>query len=55
MKIGRRSPECDEDVIYTTQVSASGGYGPDLLPDVGGFLGLSKKFDLYICGNCGYT
>ncbi len=54
MKKNRKCPECGSRKIYTKKVSASGGYGPDLLPGVGGLF-KGKKFQLYICSDCGFV
>ncbi len=54
MKFSKSCPECNSLEIYTKSVNAVGGYGPDLLPNVGGFFS-KKQFQIYICGNCGYT
>ena len=39
--------------MYYKEVGARGGYGPDLLP-IGGFWS-SPKFQLWVCGKCGFT
>lgn len=54
MKIKKSCPECGGIEIYTKAVGATGGYGPDLLPGVGGFFS-KKQFELYICAKCGHT
>jgi hypothetical protein len=47
-------PHCRGTDIYHRQVDASGSYGPDLLPDIGGWLD-NGHFDLYVCGSCGHA
>ena len=42
---------CGGTESYSREVSARGGYGPDLLP-VGGFF-KQPKFLLRVCGGCG--
>ncbi len=55
MKNSKKCPECGSRRIYTKKVSVlNGGYGPDLLPGVGGLF-KGRKFQLYICGDCGLT
>ena len=38
----------------TKAVSAGGGYAPNYLPGLGGFIG-SEKFHVVLCGDCGLT
>lgn len=47
-------PECDGSEFYSREVSATGGYGPDLLPGTGGFFHRGK-FRICVCGRCGYV
>ncbi|MCL4275536.1 MAG: hypothetical protein QY328_11830 [Anaerolineales bacterium] len=54
MKFHKKCPECGNDEIYAKTVGARGGYGPDLLPGVGGFWA-GGKFEIYVCGKCGYS
>ncbi len=50
-----RCPECGGEDIYAQLVSAFGGYGPDLLPNLGALsLFKGKNLEMYICGRCGY-
>lgn len=43
-------PTCNSDELYTKEVDATGGGGPNLLP-LGAFrLG---KFNIVVCGQCG--
>ncbi|UCD51673.1 MAG: hypothetical protein JSW27_03395 [Phycisphaerales bacterium] len=49
----QQCPECDGVEFYSREVSAKGGYGPDLLPGTGWFF--SAKFRLCICARCGYV
>lgn len=53
MKFHKKCPECGSDEIYAKVVNAVGGYGPNLLPGVGGFWG--GKFEIYVCGKCGHS
>jgi len=53
VKITKQCPECGSRGIYTTQVAARGGYGPDLLPGVHPWY-RTGKLDVYVCGKCGY-
>ena len=56
MKYKKVCPECGGTEIFAKTVGAVGGHGPDLLPDIGiEYLFKGKYFELYICGNCGYT
>jgi predicted nucleic-acid-binding Zn-ribbon protein len=41
---------CGSPDLYVKEVSAKGGYGPDLLPI--GFWA-NPKFEIHVCGNCG--
>jgi predicted nucleic-acid-binding Zn-ribbon protein len=54
VKTTKTCPSCGGREIYFRTVGARGGYGPDLLPKVGGLL-RGGKFELYICGTCGFT
>jgi hypothetical protein len=49
----RSCKNCGSTEIYFKDVTARGGYGPDLLP-IGGFWS-SPKFQLRVCGSCGLT
>ena len=42
---------CGSTELFSQEVSARGGYGPDLLP-VGGFFN-APKFHIRVCGGCG--
>lgn len=53
MKAKRNCSECGESNLYTTTVSAGGGYAPDLLPGAHPWW-KGGKLDLYVCGACGY-
>lgn len=55
MKLTGQCPVCGGREIYVVVVGAYGGYGPDLLPKIGGFMGGDKKYEQYICGHCGYA
>jgi hypothetical protein len=49
-------PSCEGTNIYVTrnEVSARGGYGPDLLPGLGYLLG-SARMHVLVCEDCGST
>ena len=47
-------PACASKQMYTTRTSASGTYGPNLLPRLGRLFQFAK-FDVYLCGACGHT
>ncbi|HET8625940.1 MAG TPA: zinc ribbon domain-containing protein [Thermomicrobiales bacterium] len=47
-------PECGGTDFYVEEVAATGAYGPNLLPGIGGFFD-KAEFTLYVCGTCGYT
>jgi predicted nucleic-acid-binding Zn-ribbon protein len=56
MKTINRCSECGSDEIYAHAISASGGYGFDLLSKLGGHNPLfnGKKLEIYVCAQCGY-
>jgi predicted nucleic-acid-binding Zn-ribbon protein len=47
-------PTCGGQNLYWTRTDASGGYGPTLLPGLGGFL-RSPQFFIVVCADCGLT
>jgi predicted nucleic-acid-binding Zn-ribbon protein len=47
-------PECGRQNTFTTITSAGGGYGPMLLPNLGGFMRF-PKFEVVVCADCGLT
>jgi predicted nucleic-acid-binding Zn-ribbon protein len=48
-------PNCGNGNLFeSVEVSAGGGYAPNYLPGLGGFL-LSAKFVLITCEDCGLT
>lgn len=51
---GQPCPECDGIELYSREVNASGGYGPNLLPGTG-HLFVGGKFRLCVCARCGYV
>lgn len=55
MKHTKKCPECGGTDIYKAEVTgqSTDAAGPDLLPYLGGFLN-RPKFELYVCGTCGY-
>lgn len=52
MKQAKRCSECSGTEIYTSTVSAGGGYAPDILPGAHPSW-RSGKIDVFICGTCG--
>ena len=52
----RECPECGGGEFYSSEVTAKGGYGPDLLPGIGWcWFPTRAKFRLCVCGHCGYV
>ena len=50
-----KCPECGQGNLYSSrEVSAGGGYAPNYLPGLGGFLS-SAKFTLVVCKDCGLS
>ena len=47
-------PECRGANLYSTETCAGGGYGPILLPGLGGFMRLAR-FQVVVCADCGLT
>ena len=48
-------PNCGRSNLYESgEISAGGGYAPNYLPGLGGFL-TSGKFILVMCQDCGLT
>ncbi len=48
-------PGCGGSSLYQNRdVESRGGYGPDLLPGLGGFV-RSAKFVVVVCSTCGLT
>lgn len=45
---------CDGDQLYSTVTNAAGGYGPNLLPGLGGFFH-GATFLVVVCRDCGWT
>jgi predicted nucleic-acid-binding Zn-ribbon protein len=51
----RKCSSCGSEDLHRTQgVNARGGYGPDLLPGLGGFWS-GAKIEVVVCANCGLT
>lgn len=50
----KKCPECGLENIYATTTNSGGGYGPILLPQLGGFLRMAA-FEVLVCANCGLT
>jgi len=53
MKRTRQCPTCGGREIYTTEVSAGGGYAPDLLPGAHPWW-RGEKLEIYVCTTCGH-
>lgn len=53
MKRTKRCSECEGNEIYKTEISAGGGYAPDMLPGAHAWWS-SGKLETYVCGTCGY-
>ena len=53
MKVTKRCSECGASNIRVTEVSAGGGYAPDLLPGAHPWW-KGGKLEVYICCNCGH-
>jgi len=47
-------PECAGANLYCTETNSGGGYGPILLPGLGGFIRLAR-FQVVVCADCGLT
>lgn len=54
MKNPKPCPECGQKNLYVTTTNSGGGYGPMLLPRLGGFWGM-PKFEVVVCADCGLT
>ena len=51
--MNKMCPECNSrDLFFTTDVASAGGYGPALLPGLGGFF-FSAKMTVVACKQCG--
>lgn len=48
----RQCPECDGRNLYVTSATSAAGYGPILLPGLGGFLTYARS-NIVICADCG--
>ncbi len=53
MSESRTCRACGNDRVLMTRVAARGGYGPDLLPGVGGRVFQVPRFEMYVCSDCG--
>ncbi|RLS38922.1 MAG: hypothetical protein DWH81_09265 [Planctomycetota bacterium] len=49
-----RCHHCGGDQLYSTVTNAAGGYGPNLLPGLGGFFH-GATFQVVVCRDCGWT
>jgi len=55
MKKASPCPECGSTHLYRSpMVNSAGGYGPQLLPGLGGLF-RQAKFRLVVCSECGLT
>ena len=55
MPISSTCPECGHSNLYSSSpVSSGGGYAPNYLPGLGGFLS-SAKFTVVVCKDCGLS
>lgn len=46
-------PECSSEKLFChSNISSSGGYGPTLLPELGGFLN-AATMQVVLCADCG--
>jgi predicted nucleic-acid-binding Zn-ribbon protein len=50
----QKCPDCGGSNLFCTGSISGGGYGPMLLPGLGGFL-RPAKFRVVVCGDCGLT
>jgi predicted nucleic-acid-binding Zn-ribbon protein len=51
----RKCANCGSESVYMREgVTACGGYGPDLLPGLGGFWS-GPDFAVFVCSQCGLT
>ena len=51
-ELSKQCLHCGSRQLFTRRVDAGGGYGPNLLQGLGGFLRF-PKFDVVMCGDCG--
>lgn len=54
MTYAKPCPECGQCNLFRTEASSGGGYAPNYLPGLGGFIG-SAKFEIVVCADCGLT
>jgi predicted nucleic-acid-binding Zn-ribbon protein len=47
-------PECKSPNLFCIETNSGGGYGPILLPRLGGFLRMAR-FCVVVCADCGLT
>jgi len=47
-------PECGKTNLFVTTTNSGGGYGPMLLPKLGGFI-VPATFEVVVCADCGLT
>jgi hypothetical protein len=48
-------PECGQKNLFVTTTKSGGGYGPMLLPGLGGFFADLPTFEVVVCADCGLT
>ena len=48
----QKCPECGRQNVFATTTNSGGGYGPMLLPCLGGFFRMAK-FEVLVCADCG--
>lgn len=53
MKRTRKCSECGGSEIYKAEISAGGGYAPDMLPGAHAWW-RAGKLEAYVCGSCGH-
>lgn len=49
-----KCPECDGPNVFHTETNSGSGYGPVLLPGLGGFLRMAR-FRVVVFADCGLT
>lgn len=47
--------ECKSSEIYVAETISGGGHGPHLLPGTSWFVAKMAKFNVFVCGNCGFV
>ena len=49
-----RCPHCDSSELFHQKVASGGGYGPHLLPGLGGIFDI-PFFHAILCSDCGHV